>query len=125
MLGAVVMLVLVSASMVSTMRSLRETVDALRSETIATVTELRRTVELATGELERVDHILDSAERITGTVDSTSRLTHRALAPPLIKSVSFFAGSARALRRLRGRSSAPAIDVTSSDGRSAERKDRA
>ena len=114
-------LVAVMVATVGALRDLRETVDVLRGETIATVVELRRTVEHAGGELERVDAILDSAERITGTVDSASRLGYRALTPPLIKSMSFVAGTARAARRLRGREHLPghadphAIDVASTE----------
>ncbi len=121
MLGLVIALVVAVSSMVSALRDLRETVDVLRGETIATVTELRRTVEHANGELERVDTILDSAERITGTVDSASRLSYRALSPPIIKSMSFMAGTARAARRLRdrdgrdGRADGYPIDVASSE----------
>jgi hypothetical protein len=49
--------------------------------------------------VERVDHVIATAERITDTVDAASRLTSRALTPPLIKTVSFMAGARRVLHR--------------------------
>lgn len=112
-LVAVGMLVVVAIAMVRALRELRRTVDVLRGETVATVIELRRTVEHAGDGLDRVDGLIESAERITGTVDSASRLTYRAITPPLIKTMSFMAGTARAARRLRGRPSPHPIDVRS------------
>jgi hypothetical protein len=91
-LGATVVLVLAVQSLVRTMRELRAVVDDLRTETLPMVAELRSGVE-------RVDGVIATAERITETVDAASRLTSRALTPPLIKTVSIVAGARRALGR--------------------------
>jgi hypothetical protein len=95
-LAATVVLVLAVQSLVRTMRDLREVVDELRAETLPMVAELRSGVE-------RVDGVIATAERITDTVDAASRLTSRALTPPLIKTVSIMAGARRALHRKEGR----------------------
>lgn len=90
-------------SLVRTLRELRGVLDALHDQTLPLVEDLRSTVDQAGADLERVEGILDSAARITSTVDSASQLTYRALSPPLIKTVSLMAGLRRAGRRLRGR----------------------
>ncbi len=102
----VAVLVVAVQSMVRTLRELRLTVDELRGSTLPMVADLRTTVAKAGSDLERVDGIIDRAERITTTVDNASRLTYKAMAPPLIKTISLLAGAGRATRRLRwGRSS--------------------
>ena len=98
---AVVLLVFALGSVLRTLRSLRETVDTLRGETVPVVVELRDTVRQANTDLERVDALLDTAESISGTVDSASRLAYLAFSNPLIKAMAFAAGTGRAARRLR------------------------
>jgi len=60
------------------------------------------TIARAQGELDRVDDLVGSAEALTETVGSASRVAHAVLAVPLIKVLAFGAGTARAGRRLRG-----------------------
>ena len=64
--------------------------------------DLRDTVEAANDELERFDRLVTTAESVTGTVDSASRLAYIAMANPVIKGVAFASGTAKAARRLRG-----------------------
>jgi hypothetical protein len=45
--------------------------------------------------------VLGTAESISGTVDSASRLAYLALSNPVIKALAFGAGTARAARRFR------------------------
>jgi len=101
----VAVMVIAVQSMVRTLRELRLTVDELRGSTLPMVEDLRSTVAKAGDGLERVDGIIDRAESITTTVDNASRLTYKAMAPPLIKTISLIAGAGRATRRIRwGRS---------------------
>jgi hypothetical protein len=111
-LAAVAVLVVAAGALLRTMRELRQAVDVLRAETLPMVVDLRAAVAQAGTELERVEGILDTAERIGDTVDSASRLTFRALSPPLIRTISIMAGARRAGRRLRGRGSGTAIDAS-------------
>ena len=85
------------------MRALRETVDQLRNETVPLVSDLRGTVGQANAELARVDNLLGTAESISATVDSASRLAYLAFSNPVIKALAFGSGTARAVRRLRRR----------------------
>ena len=98
---AVVFLCIALASLTRTMRTLRETVEQLRRETIPVVANMQSTVNQANAELERVDTLLGTAESISATVDSASRLAYLALSNPVIKVMAVGAGTARAARRFR------------------------
>ena len=108
-LAAIVVLMVAASSLVKTLRTLRETVDMLREEAVPMVADLRRAVDHATAGLERVDDLLDTAEDISTTVDAASRLTYRALSPPLIRAASLAAGLGRFLRGLRGGTSGQGV----------------
>ncbi len=96
------LLVLLVASLLRTIRELRATVEELRVESAAAMAELHQTVRTANAELERVDDLLQSAQAVTGTVDSASRLAFLALGSPVVKSLAFATGANRAWRRFRG-----------------------
>ncbi len=99
-LAVVVVLVLAVQALVRTLRELSSTVDQLRSSTLPMVDDLQLTVAKAGEELDRVDVVVGRAERISATVDIASRLTYKAMAPPLIKTLSFVAGAGRATRMI-------------------------
>jgi hypothetical protein len=101
--SALALAVLVGAvvSLTRTMRELRVAVDDLRRETLPVVADLRGTVAAANAELERVDELLGTAESVTATVDSASRLAYLALSNPVIKVLAFASGTGRAARRFR------------------------
>ena len=97
----IVVLCYAMAGLVRTLRALRESVDELRQETLPLVADLRTTVVEASGDLERVDTLIGRAETISATVDSASRLAYLAFSNPVIKTLAFGAGTARAARRFR------------------------
>lgn len=99
--AAIIVLLVVLASLVRTMRTMRVLLEDLRTETLPLLGDVRTTVGQATTELERVDTLLGTAESISATVDSASRLAYLAFSNPLIKVMAFFAGTTRAFRRLR------------------------
>ncbi|MGH9191635.1 MAG: hypothetical protein ACRDZ0_04070 [Acidimicrobiales bacterium] len=115
---AVVLLAVGVVALLRTLRALREVAQLLRTETVPVLDDLRDTVDAANGEIERLDHLVTTAESVTGTVDSASRLAYIAMANPVIKGVAFASGTAKAARRLRGRR-----DDNGSDDRGT-RKDR-
>jgi hypothetical protein len=87
-------------SLILTLRSLRETVEDLRRETLPAIAELRATVDSANGELARVDALLDTAEEVGARVEATSRLTWLVLRNPLVKLASASVASDRVARKL-------------------------
>ncbi|HEX4081708.1 MAG TPA: hypothetical protein VHX40_02005 [Acidimicrobiales bacterium] len=90
-------------------RELRQLVADLRHETVPLVREARVVVDQASSEMTRVGDVLGSAEAVSATVDSASRLAYRAFANPVVKVLAFGTGTGAALRRLVGR---PAADQT-------------
>ena len=117
--------------MVHALRYLDALAESLRVEAVPLVSDLRATVRQAGADLDRVEAVLGKAETIATTVDAASRLTYRALRPPLVKTMAFMSGAGRATRRLRGTPPAVghpaetrAIEATVVEGPSAGRKRR-
>jgi len=84
-------------------RELRLLAEEISDHAGSVIGDAEATIAQARGQLARVDDLVGSAEAITETVGSASRLAHAALATPVIKVLAFGAGTARAGRRLRGR----------------------
>jgi hypothetical protein len=88
-------------SLIRSARQLRALADELTLHAATVITDAEHTVVRAQAELDRVDTLVGSAEAITQTVGSASRLAHMALSGPLIKLMALGAGTARAGQRLR------------------------
>ncbi|HVA04844.1 MAG TPA: hypothetical protein VMU64_14000 [Acidimicrobiales bacterium] len=84
-------------------RELGKTVDELRHETVPLVHDARVVVDQAATEMVRVGDVLDSAEAVSSTVDSASRLAYRAFSNPVVKILAYSTGVGSALRRFFGR----------------------
>jgi hypothetical protein len=95
-------------------RELADVVAQLRAETLPLVRDARTVVDHAATEMERVGDVLGSAEAVSATVDSASRLAYRAFANPVVKTVAFGSGLSGALRRL--------VALRSSGGRARARR---
>jgi hypothetical protein len=100
----VVGLLVMLRSLNATLRALRLATDELRRSTEPLLVDVREAVTQANTELERVDGLLVTAESISTTVDSASRLAYLAFSNPVIKTLAFTTGTGRAVRRLRRRS---------------------
>jgi hypothetical protein len=90
-------------------RELGRAVDELRRETVPLVHDARVVVDQAATEMVRVGDVLDSAEAVSATVDSASRLAYRAFSNPVVKVLAYSTGVGSALRRFFGRR--PAADT--------------
>jgi uncharacterized protein YoxC len=98
-IAATVVTILVGAlaavliALTRTLQRLRKTVDALRAEAIPLLNEARTAVRDAGNEVDRVERLVTSAERLGDA--------KRALATPAVKAMAFGTGVSRAARRLR------------------------
>jgi hypothetical protein len=90
-------------------RELSRLVGELETEALPLVRDARTVVDHAATEMERVGDVLGSAEAVSATVDSASRLAYRAFSNPVVKTVAFGSGLGGAFRRL--------IALRSSDGK--------
>ena len=91
------------------LRAVQRELIELRAETRPLLADLRLSVDVARGDLDRFDRVLGSAEAISGNVEGASRVARAALSAPIIKTVALASGTRRAARRLRRAEAA--IDV--------------
>jgi len=88
-------------------RELGRAVEELRRETVPLVRDARVVVDQAATEMVRVGDVLDSAEAVSATVDSASRLAYRAFSNPVVKFLAYGTGMGSAVRRFFGREPSP------------------
>src|SRR5580692_2830969 len=100
---ASLVLVGVVVALTRRVRELGRTVEELRGETVPLVRDARVVVDQAATEMVRVGDVLDSAEAVSSTVDSASRLAYRAFSNPVVKILAYSTGVGSALRRFFGR----------------------
>lgn len=84
-----------------TLRDLRDTANALHDEALPLLEAARDAVVDAATEVDRVERLVSSAERIGGAVDGASRLAARTLQSPVVKAMAFGTGVTRAAQQLR------------------------
>jgi hypothetical protein len=84
-----------------TLRDLRNTANALHDEALPLLEAARDAVVDAAVEVDRVERLVTSAERIGGAVDGASRLAARTLQSPVVKAMAFGTGVSRAAQKLR------------------------
>ena len=83
------------------LRAVQRELVELRAETRPLLADLRLSVDVARGDLDRFDRVLGSAEAISANVEGASRVARAALSAPIIKTVALASGTRRAARRLR------------------------
>jgi methyl-accepting chemotaxis protein len=98
---AVAVLLGAALSLRRSARDLQALADELADHASMVITDAEATVARARRELDRVDDLVGSAEAISETVESATRLAHTALTTPLIKVMALGAGTARVGRKLR------------------------
>lgn len=96
-------LVAVAATLVSRVRRLERVVTQLEMELLPLARQARSAADQALTEMTRVGDVLGSAESVSSTVDSASRLAYQAFSNPVVKVVAYGSGLSRALHRLFGR----------------------
>jgi hypothetical protein len=97
----VVVLAIVMVLLTRTLRALRAAVDVLQEDALALLDEARVSVHDAADEIDRVERLVTSAERLDEA--------KRAIATPMVKAMAFGTGVSRAAQRLReGESPRPA-----------------
>jgi methyl-accepting chemotaxis protein len=98
---AVAILLGAALSLRRSARELQDLADELADHAYTVISDAEATVAQARRQLDRVDDLVGSAEAISDTVESATRLAHSALATPLIKVMALRAGTARVGRKLR------------------------
>ena len=107
-------------SLTRTLQTLRTTVEHLREETVALLDDAHDAVREATTEVDRIDRLVGSAEKINEAVDGAQRMAYKTLASPVVKAMAFGSGVSRAAQRIR-EGEPPAPTPARSKGRKRKR----
>jgi len=86
--------------MVAASREIERTAAEFREAVTPLVDDLSRSAELAAGEVERVEYLLDLSEGIGRRVDGTTGAAYRVITTPAIKGAALAEGTKQAVRRL-------------------------
>jgi hypothetical protein len=81
---------------------LLRTVHLLQTACLELVDQLQEESRVARREQERVENLLRSAEAVSGTVDSATRLAYLTVGTPVVKGLAVATGANQAYRRFRG-----------------------
>ena len=101
--GLAVALVVVTVSLLRTLRSLRAVADDLNREAVPLLAGLEGDARKASQGLDRVGDLVGAAESVTRRVDGASKMAVATFSSPLVKVLAFGSGVGRAGRRLRGK----------------------
>lgn len=82
---------------------LSRAVETVDRELLPAVEELRRAAVDARDEVERLDRIIEGSELVADRVDAASKIAYSAFSRPVIKAMAVRAGTAEAVRKMRGR----------------------
>ncbi len=88
-------------SLIRTLATARVAIDDVRRAAVPLLTDVHAAVRQTNGDLVRMESLLETAESVTGTADSASRLAYAVVSNPLVKVLAFASGSSKALRRMR------------------------
>jgi uncharacterized protein YoxC len=97
----VLFLALVLLTMFRVLESTKMLIDGIRGETVPLLGEVKHTVEGVNKELERVDTIMESAGKMTRSVERITVVVEQTVSNPLIKFAAFAAGASRAFKRVK------------------------
>ena len=89
------------AALSSSVAAIADDLDELRRQTLPLLADTRAALRRAEGDNSKVDALLLTAQSITGTVDSASKLAYGVLANPVVKVLALLSGTRRAAGRLR------------------------
>lgn len=99
----VVGLLFTMASAIRAIGTFRRSVEEITGRTIPLINDMHVAIKQANSDLMKVDTLLDTAESISTTMDSASRLAYTAVSNPVMKTLAAGTGMARAWRLFRRR----------------------
>jgi predicted PurR-regulated permease PerM len=96
-----VALAMVMLKLFQVVGSLRQLVDGVTQETVPLIHDVDQTVKGVNHEIERVDSIMASSQRVVKNVETISETVKVTVTNPLVKALAFFAGAKRASKKFR------------------------
>lgn len=101
--GLAVALVVVTVTLLRTLRSMRAVVEDLHREAAPLLAGLEGDARKASQGLDRVGDLVGAAESVTRRVDGASKLAYTTFANPVVKVLAVGHGVSRVSRKLRGK----------------------
>jgi uncharacterized protein YoxC len=86
------------------LESTKQTIDAMREETVPILREVKSSIERTNREIDRIDGVLESAGAIVGRVERFSGLIEEAATSPIVKILSIGAGLRKGFAKATKRS---------------------
>jgi uncharacterized protein YoxC len=86
------------------LESTKQTIDAMREETVPILREVKSSIERTNREIDRIDGVLESAGTIVGRVERLSGLIEEAATSPIVKILSIGAGLRKGFAKATKRS---------------------
>jgi len=102
-IGLAVALVVVTATLLRTLRSMRAVVEDLHREARPLLAGLEGDARKASQGLDRVGDLVGAAESVTRRVDGASKLAYATFSNPVVKVLAVGHGVGRVSRKLRGK----------------------
>jgi uncharacterized protein YoxC len=102
-IGLAVALVVVTVTLLRTLRSLRAVADDLHREALPLLTGLEGDARKASQGLDRVGDLVGAAESVTRRVDGASKVAYATFSNPVVKVLAVGHGVSRVSRKLRGK----------------------
>ena len=102
-IGLAVALVVVTAALLRTLRSMRAVIDDLNREAYPLLAGLEGDARKASQRLDQVGDLVGAAESVTRRVDGASKLAYVTFANPVVKVLAVGHGVSRVSRKLRGK----------------------
>ncbi|HYH51780.1 MAG TPA: hypothetical protein VEG38_19730 [Acidimicrobiia bacterium] len=106
--GLAVALLVVTVTLLRTLRSLRGVINDLNREAIPLLAGLEGDARKASQGLDRVGDLVGAAESVTRRVDGASKLAYVTFSNPVVKMLAVGHGVSRVSRKLRGKPEAAA-----------------
>ena len=94
-------LTLVMLKLFEVVASVRQLVDGVTKETVPLIHDVDQTVKGVNHEIERVDSIMASTQRVVKNVETISETVKVTVTNPLVKALAFFAGARRASKKFK------------------------
>ena len=80
---------------------LKALIEGVTQETVPLIHDVDETVKGVNHEIERVDSIMASTQRVVKNVETISETVKVTVTNPLVKALAFFAGARRATKKLK------------------------
>ena len=104
LIGSIALVFFVTAAILTNIfrvvTSVKTLIDGVTNETVPIIREAGNSVKLVNQEIERVDAVLGSVQRMSHNVEMISDTVRVAVANPLVKAVALFSGVRRGAKRM-------------------------